>query len=214
MPIPKIFYQSWCNKLNYASKIPDMIFDKTILNIPKDCIYKCFTLNEARNYLLEKWGKEYAELFDNYKNIPHKIDLWRYCILYDTGGTYMDADCELLSKIDFLYQHTMVFTTNDRKVKDIFNGFIMVEKGNIVIKEMIDYMINVWNSLEDDYYYNCKELYTRLNKYIDIDISINDYNSQIGNVCLLVDKCIEGRYYAFYKDTNVLVETNSFYPYP
>ena len=214
MPIPKIFYQSWCNKLNSTSKIPDMIFDRTILNIPKDCIYKCFTLNEARNYLLEKWGKEYAELFDNYKNIPHKVDLWRYCILYDTGGTYMDADCVLLSKIDFLYEHTMVFTTNDRKDKDIFNGFIMVEKGNVVIKEMIDYMINVGNSLEDDYYYNCKELYTRLNKYIDIDISINDYNSTIGNVCLLVDKHIQGRYYAFYKNTNVLVEKKSFYPYP
>jgi len=214
--IPKLFYQSWCRKSDpSSSKIPDIILNKTISNIPNDCEYKCYTLIEIRKYLSEKWGDEYVELFDKYKKTPHKIDLWRYCILYDTGGTYMDADCVLNSNIYFLYKYNMVFVTNNRSVNDIFNGFIMVEKGNIIMKEMISYMLRVGTSIEDDYYYNCKELYKVVNKYININHKIHDYKSSIGNVCLLIDKPHphNNRYYALYKNTNVLVETNNLYPY-
>jgi hypothetical protein len=214
--IPKLFYQSWCSKSNPSSKIPDEVLNKTISSIPSDCEYKCYTLTEIRQYLSEKWGDEYVELFDKYKKTPHKIDLWRYCILYETGGTYMDADCVLNTKIHFLYNCdcNMVFVTNNRSVKDIFNGFIMVEKGNIIMKEMISYMLRVGTSIEDDYYYNCKELYNVVNKYININNKIYKYKSSLGNVCLLIDEQQpDGRYNAFYKNKNVLVETNSLYPY-
>jgi hypothetical protein len=108
----------------------------------------------------------------------------------------------------------MVFVTNNRSVKDIFNGFIMVEKGNIIMKEMISYMLRVGTSIEDDYYYNCKELYNVVNKYININNKIYKYKSSLGNVCLLIDEQQpDGRYNAFYKNKNVLVETNSLYPY-
>jgi len=215
--IPKLFYQSWCSKSNPSSKIPNAVLNKTISNIPSDCEYKCYTLTEIRQYLSDKWGGKCVELFDKYKKTPHKIDLWRYCILYDTGGTYMDADCVLNSNIHFLYKYNMVFVTNNRSVKDIFNGFIMVEKGNIIMKEMISYMLRVGTSIEDDYYYNCKELYRVVNKYMNINHKINDYESSLenlGNMCLLIDKQQgDGRYSAFYKNTNVLVETNELYPY-
>jgi mannosyltransferase OCH1-like enzyme len=214
--IPKLFYQSWCSKSNPLSKIPDIILNKTISSIPTDCEYKCYTLIEIRKYLSEKWGHEYVELFDKYKKTPHKIDLWRYCILYDTGGTYMDADCVLNSNINFLYNCNcnMVFVTNNRSIKNTFNGFIMVEKGNIIMKEMISYMLRVGTSIENDYYYNCKELYKVVNKYININNETYNYESSIGNVCLLIDKQqSDGRYSAFYKNKNVLVETNRLYPY-
>ena len=111
----------------------------------------------------------------------------------------------------------MVFVTNNRSVKDIFNGFIMVEKGNIIMREMISYMLRVGTFIEDDYYYNCKELYKVVNKYMNINHKINDYKSSLGNLgnmCLLIDKQQgDGRYSAFYKNTNVLVETNELYPY-
>lgn len=215
--IPKLFYQSWCSKSNPSSKIPDAVLNKTISNIPSDCEYKCYTLTEIRKYLSDKWGTKFVELFDKYKKTPHKIDLWRYCILYDTGGTYMDADCVLNSNIHFLYKYNMVFVTNNRSVKDIFNGFIMVEKGNIIMREMISYMLRVGTSIEDDYYYNCKELYRVVNKYMNINHKTNDYKSSfgnLGNMCLLIDKQQgDKRYSAFYKNTNVLVETNELYPY-
>jgi len=75
-------------------------------------------------------------------------------------------------------------------------------------------MLRVGTSVEDDYYYNCKELYKVVNKYININNKINDYKSSIGNVCLLIDKPQgDGRYSAFYKNKNVLVESNNLYPY-
>ena len=37
-------------------------------------------------YLENNWGNKYVNLFKSYDKIAHKTDLWRYCILYDTGG--------------------------------------------------------------------------------------------------------------------------------
>lgn len=65
--IPKLFYQSWCSKSNPSSKIPDAVLNKTISNIPSDCEYKCYTLTEIRQYLSDKWGNRFVELFDKYK---------------------------------------------------------------------------------------------------------------------------------------------------
>ena len=206
------FYQSWC------SNIPDIILEKTILNMPDNAVYKCYSLSEIKDYLLNKWGITYLNLFNSYKSTAHKIDLWRYCILYDTGGFYMDADCVLNSKINFITKSNMCFVTNSSGVKNIFNGFIYVEQGNPIMKEMIDYMITTGVNTtgvnnEDNYYYNCEELYRVINKYIDINHSINEYESLIGRIYLLIDKFCNGRYNAFYENTNILVETNSLYPY-
>jgi hypothetical protein len=61
-------------------------------------------------------------------------------------------------------------------------------------------------------------LYRVVNKYMNINHKINDYKSssfgKLVNMCLLIDNQQgDGRYSAFYKNTNVLVETNELYPY-
>jgi mannosyltransferase OCH1-like enzyme len=94
----KFFYQVWEPITSNASKkIPDFIMEKNNLHIPKDLEYKLFSLEDMINYLKKNWGEEYVSVFNNYEKIAHKTDLWRYCILYDTGGIYMDADCILLN---------------------------------------------------------------------------------------------------------------------
>jgi hypothetical protein len=124
----------------------------------------------------------------------------------------MDADCVLNANIHFLYTYNTVFVTNNRNLKNIFNGFIMVEKGNPILKEMISYMLRIGTSI-DNYYYNCIELYNLINKYIHIQHNIHDYRCSIGNICLLIDKIHYNRYSAYYKNINILTETNELYPY-
>jgi glycosyltransferase involved in cell wall biosynthesis len=217
--IPKFFYQSWCRKDNPDSKIPSEILNKTLKYMPSGFTYKCFTLNDIRDYLKTNWGNNVLDLFESYKYIPHKIDLWRYCILYDTGGIYMDADCVLSTDISILMNNDAVFVTNNRGVKDIFNGFIITIEKNPIIKNIIDFMVKVKTDLEYDYYYNCKELYNIINNYIEL--SLGKHNYQInklgvnGKMCILFDKQLnDGRFYPFYNEIPLLSETNSLYPYP
>jgi len=138
------------------------------------------------------------------------VDLWRYCILYDTGGVYMDADCILYKNIDFLKNRHSVFVTNNRGAKDFFNGFIMTVPKNPILKLIIEYLLEVDTKLEEDYYFNCKELYNITTKFLKIkQVDRNDY----GKITLLIDREIKGKFYPFYKNIPMLVEINDKYPY-
>ena len=201
--IPNIFYQSWDDNL------PDIISNKNKLFI-KEFEYKLFTIEIMQHYLKETWGDKFLYLFNKYKKVCHKVDLWRYCILYHTGGVYMDADCILQRSIDFLKDRHSVFVTNNRGAKDFYNGFIMSVPKNPILKEMIDYLLEVDTRFENDYYFNCKELYNIVSRFLKVKSFVrNDY----GRVTILIDKEINGRFYPFYKNIPILVETNIDYPY-
>lgn len=202
--IPTIFYQCW------DDNIPKEVIDETKKHI-QNYDYKLFSIKDMQEYLKEKWGNEYLFLFNKYRKIAHKVDLWRYCILYDTGGVYMDADCILKNNIDFLLDRHSVFVTNNRGAQDIFNGFIMSVPKNPVIKNIIDYMLRVDTSVQNDYYFNCKELYTCVSKYLKISNLSEHHN--YGNITILIDRELNGRFYPYYKDKQILVESNSLYPY-
>ena len=202
--IPNIFYQSWDDEL------PKSVINETKSFIP-DYEYKLFDIKEMQMYLKENWGNEMLFLFNKYRKIAHKVDLWRYCILYETGGVYMDADCILYKNIDFLKNRNSVFVTNNRGAKDFFNGFIMTVPKNPILKTMIDYLLKVDTTLENDYYFNCKELYNIVSNVLKIrHFDRNDY----GRITILIDKQINGKFYPFYKNIPILVENNDKYPYP
>ena len=213
--ITPIFYQSW------DTPIPKSVYNETMKYIPKTFIYKRYSLKDIKEYLKTNWTDEIVKLFDEYKKIAHKIDLWRYCILYDTGGVYMDADCVLKNDItEIIKDNNCFFVTNNRNINDIFNGFLGTFPKNPIYKEIIDYMLKVGASLANKkYYYNCIELYTIVNKYIKINVYQYDYITDAlgfknGKICVLIDRDINiNDYVAFYKDTPILIECSQFYPY-
>ena len=221
MNIPKIFYQAW------EGSLPYIIHQKNISHLPKDIEYKLFSLNDMREYLYKNWGKEYLDLFNNYDRIAHKTDLWRYCILYDTGGMYMDADCVLLNDISFMFEHDLLFVTNNRGIKNIFNGFLMTPPKNPIFKEIINKMLIVGNNFNNDYYFNCSLLYRIVNKYInkadnDFVINIEDktyktlilLDMNVFKVSLVKNQWYEyNRFCACYKNIPILIEENKYYPY-
>ena len=171
--ISKIFYQSWC------SPLPKIISEKNNKYIPENFEYKLFSLKDIRNYLSNNWGEKIVSLYDKYDKIPHKVDLWRYCILYDTGGIYMDADCILLNNIESLINNCSSFyVSNNRGVKDIFNGFLGTYPKNPIYKKIIDFMVQEGVNIKD-YYYNCKQLYKIVSENYLLMINKNYYDDTI-----------------------------------
>ena len=180
------------------------------------------------DYLQQNWGEKYVFLFNSYDKIAHKVDLWRYCILYDTGGIYLDADCLLLNNIeDIVSTYNMIFVTNNRKEKNIFNGFMMTFPKNPIFKEIIDYMIKTGNNF-NNYYFNCKYLYKIIDNYIHFNLSNTDYNIILNNVNyklkFLIDKKLDNikidtnwyenlPFCAFNNEKCIMIESNKLYPY-
>jgi hypothetical protein len=209
MQIPKIFYQCWDNPL------PSGIHDRNINCLPNDFNYKRFSLEEAALYLKEHWGTEVFNLFHKYERIPHKVDLWRYCILYDTGGVYMDADCILLNEIKPLVDSSQLFfVSNYQGIKNIFNGFLGTVPGHNIYQKMIEFMLKTGTNFQGDYYFNCNQLYIYLNECIAISPGKFDYLHDKEQITLLWDKQHEDRrFYAYLNQVPILVETNPDYPY-
>ena len=142
---------------------------------------------------------------------------------YDTGGVYMDADAVLEDDLDELISNNnCIFVTNNRNIKNCFNGFIATFPKNPLMKEMVDYMLEVGTTIQDQYYFNCEKLYTVLEKHIG-SINLKKYNyiskSLIKDfdtkIALLIDERHnhDKRFHAHFNEKSILVETNSLYPY-
>ena len=205
MDITKIFYQSW------DTELPKVIMIRNNQNIPKDFEYKRFTIGEIEAYLMDKWP-HVMPTFNSYKLIQHKVDLWRYCILYDTGGVYMDADCILMDNFTCLLQSNCFFVCNDRGIKNIFNGFLGTYPKNPIYMKIINFLLNT--QIVEDYYFNCKELYNIITEYVPITINVYEYTYNSINIYILWDTLKhDHRFYPYFHDKCILVETNPFYPY-
>jgi len=196
--IPKIFYQSW------DEEIPSIVLDETMKYLPKDIQYIRYSLTDISQYLRNKWGNEALNMFNSYKHIAHKIDFWRYYMLYDTGGIYMDADCVLTNEIDDkLFSKNAVFVNNNRGIKNIFNGFFMISPRNEIMRQMINYMMQPSTiNHQKNYYFNCQYLYKVIME-----------NSRRQNIYILMDKRIGNYFYVIYKKKILLQERSPLYPY-
>jgi hypothetical protein len=219
--VPKILYQAW------EGGLPKCIRDKNKLHLPENIDYKLFTLKDMYVYLRDNWGERYVNLFLSYNKIVHKTDLWRYCILYDTGGIYMDVDCILVNNIKLILNYDLLFVTNNRGVQNIFNGLLMTPPKHPIYQEILYYLLHIGTNFNNDYYFNCKMLYNIVNKYINIKLTKHVYSSNINNVnykiLLLIDKKLPeinigkwveyNRYCPCYYDIPLLIECNKYYPY-
>ena len=204
-----VFYQCWDREL------PAAVLTYTLDHLPLGSRYQRVSLAEARAYLADVWGADMASLFDSYALIPHKVDLWRYCLLYDRGGLYMDADCVLLGPIDDLVEDSdCFFVSNDRGDNNIFNGFLGTLPGNPTYKQIIDFMVGDAGRSQRDYYFNCNQLYECLSTRIRLVPGVESYRDGSTRIGVLWDtRGDDGRYYASYRGVVRLAETNELYPY-
>ena len=82
----------------------------------KDYNYFFYNDNQCDNFINE----HFPEIKDAYDSLPLRVmkaDLWRYCIIYKSGGIYADSDTELLIHPSFFRNnnniHFIVTPEND-----------------------------------------------------------------------------------------------------
>lgn len=102
----------------------------------------------------------FQALYNYLENTAHKIDLWRYLLLYKKGGIYLDDDAILLLKFNYSFVNSVdsvymtqgnaaraMGTANNSELSPfgftIFNGFLISKPCNRVLLSVAESMVRV-----------------------------------------------------------------------
>jgi mannosyltransferase OCH1-like enzyme len=97
--LPKTIYQTWMTKhlpVSIKSTIDDM------LKINKNYEYQLFDDKDMLKYMEENCETDVFDCFNKLTIGAAKADLWRYSILYERGGIYIDVDSLIFANLDSL----------------------------------------------------------------------------------------------------------------
>lgn len=137
---------------------PDQILNciQTVKNAYGDMVYVLYKLDEARSFLRVHLGNEVLIAFDKLVPYAYKADLFRYCLMYVTGGWYFDVTIKIETRLDIPeYCDTVAFrdvgiTTNSSWT--ILNGILFSRPGSAVYKMAINMILDNSRNL---YYGSC-----------------------------------------------------------
>ena len=129
-------YQTYKNK----DLIPQKVYDN-IKKYAKNYNHLIFDDNECITFIKNNYNFSIVQAWYNLKNMAHRADLWRYCILYMYGGLYLDIKIELLQDINkTIKDKNMLYTTISSSRESIFNGVIFTPPKNPIFLKLINHM--------------------------------------------------------------------------
>ena len=128
--IPSIIHQTWITYDDVHG------IEKNWLDISPQMSY-----NFADDVQIEKYIKEHhdAHVFNCYTRLlcgAAKSDFYRYCVLYNEGGVYIDIDIKPISPVEQIINNTPLVVVNDQY--GLYNAFIAVKPGHELLKLCID----------------------------------------------------------------------------
>jgi mannosyltransferase OCH1-like enzyme len=100
--IPKVIHQIWVG----SKPIPEAykVYALTAQRLHPDWDYKLWTDADVEHF---SWINK--DLFDKAENPGMKSDIWRYEILYQFGGIYLDGDVECIRPFDPIQERLQFF---------------------------------------------------------------------------------------------------------
>jgi hypothetical protein len=103
--IPKIIHQTWKNE-----NVPDYLkdFQKSWLKFNPEYEYQFWTDIDIENFIRSKY-KWFYHIFKSYDSNIKRVDAFRYFLLYEYGGIYVDLDFECLRSFDNLMENNTCF---------------------------------------------------------------------------------------------------------
>ena len=130
--IPLQVFQTW-NTKNLPTKMKETVEYNKINN--PDITFYLYDDNDCRDFIKSNFDLSVIDAFDTLKPGAYKADLWRYCILYQYGGAYIDI--KFKCKNNFKLQNIMKgnFVVADRpsffrRNFGIYNAFMIFNKRN------------------------------------------------------------------------------------
>jgi len=141
--IPKKIFQTWkSNKMEIEMENTT----KIIKNLNPEYEYKLFTDDDCIEYIKNNFSENVLYAYDNLISGAFKADLFRYCIIYQEGGIYIDCKMipskpfrEIIKSDDSCILVNNTFETNSIS---IYNAFICSEPKNDLFLQSICQIVN------------------------------------------------------------------------
>jgi len=141
--IPKKIFQTWkTNKMEIEMENTT----KIIKNLNPEYEYKLFTDDDCIEYIKNNFSENVLYAYNNLIPGAFKADLFRYCILYQEGGIYID--CKMIPYKPFREiikpDDTCILVNNTFETDSvsIYNAFICSEPKNNLFLECICQIVN------------------------------------------------------------------------
>ena len=125
-----------------------------MLDLNKDYDQVIYTDEQINDYVLSNYDSEVYKAFNKLTVMTAKVDFWRYLILYQKGGIYLDIDSTINSKIStFLNEDDdalITAETNNKIIMGIAHKKLPIfglqfhpesidtDKGKIILKNFLN----------------------------------------------------------------------------
>lgn len=148
--IPKIIIQT--TKSNQVSKACYSAI-QTFIDLNPEYEYKLYDDNDCIEFIKTHFDEHVLNMYNKLIPGAYKADLFRYCVLYITGGCYFDIKQILRVPLrDIIDKDEKIILTEDYNPTTYFNAIMLVEKNNPLMLKLINQVvINVKN----DFYGTC-----------------------------------------------------------
>lgn len=144
--IPLIFYTSW-----HTKELPPKMkenYDLLVETNPEFTHY-LFDENDCREFIKNNFDNQVLYAYNSLIPCSYKSDLWRYCVLYKTGGIYMDIKYKCVNGFKLVALTEDEFFVRDRPYHMSYNALICVKPGNEILLKCIN---NIVENVNKKYY--------------------------------------------------------------
>lgn len=134
--IAKTIYQTWKTQ-NLPRKIEQLHSLMRKKNPDYDHII--YTDEQMHDYMFANCDSELYKIFEKLNHIVAKADLWRYTILFNNGGVYLDIDSEITNPLDELIKSSDNAIITAENNENLFVQWaLLFEKKHIILENTLN----------------------------------------------------------------------------
>jgi mannosyltransferase OCH1-like enzyme len=100
-----------------------------------------FDDNDCRDFIKNNFNIEVLNAFDRLIPGAYKADLWRYCVLYQNGGIYLDIKYGSINSFRFIELTEKEHWVLDIDGNNIYNALIVVLPKNPILLKCINQIV-------------------------------------------------------------------------
>lgn len=132
-----LVHQIWFSEIEEPEKLPAN--SQTLLNLVGADRYRLWTLDRARQFIVDHFDPDVKDAFDRLKPFAYKADLARYCILLTLGGYYLDLFLSQVNLVDTAGWDFIGFRdrNSDSTSWRVLNGYFYAPQDSAILDECV-----------------------------------------------------------------------------
>lgn len=144
--IPLKVYHHW-----HTKDLPPIMKQKRekLIRDNPEFEFELYDNDDCREFIKNNFDRDVLYAFDSLIPGAYKADLWRYCVIYKSGGIYLDIAIECTNNFKLKYLTDSEYFVKDitwNNVEGLWNAVMICKKNNPILLDAINKVVeNVKN---------------------------------------------------------------------